>query len=315
VNTVPEINYDQHTTMRDAPEIRKLGVVSENSEMTPFVRQGRLMRIESVWTDVCDPEKVACHAILVDAETGETSAPFGHGNFYFSGYCEEDIVYAFCSRRNQIRMFWSADLIHWQSKVIITLPDRLAIANSSVCKGCGQYVMAFECARAERILDEPLDPDIGHPYTEFFATSGDLMTWTLMPFDRAYTKARYNACPAIRYADGYYYMICLEALPLARYAPYIYRTRDFVAWEIGLHNPVLMFSNEDRHLKPGIRLSPEVEARLPHYMNINNCDVDLCEFEGITHLYYLTGNQLGFSVMCEAIYIGSLEQFLKAHFE
>lgn len=312
---MPEINYDSKTTMKDAPVIKKLGVVSENGEMTPFVRKGRLMRIESIWKDITDADKVSCCAVIVDAATGETSKPFGHGNFYFSGYCEDDVVYAFCSCRNQIRMFWSDDLVNWQNKVVLTMPDRFVIANTSVCKGDGQYVMAYECARAVGILDEPLDPDVGHPYTEFFATADNLMAWTPMPFDRAYTRERYNACPAIRFAGGYYYMICLEALPLARYAPYIYRTRDFVTWEIGLHNPVLMFSNEDRRLKPSIRLSPEVEAQLPHYMNINNCDVDLCEFEGMTRIYYLTGNQLGFAVMCEAVYEGTLEQFFEAHFQ
>ncbi|MDW7658573.1 MAG: hypothetical protein SCM11_15505 [Bacillota bacterium] len=312
---MPEINYDRNTTMKDAPVIEKLGVVSENGEMTPFVRKGRLMRIESVWKDITDAGKVSCCAIIVDAATGETSKPFGHGNFYFSGYCEDDIVYAFCSRRNQISLFWSDDLVSWQNKVILTMPARFAIANTSVCKGNNHYVMAYECARAVGILDEPIDPDVGHPYTEFFATADNLMDWTMMPFSCAYTKERYNACPAIRYADGHYYMICVEALPLARYAPYIYRTEDFVTWEIGLHNPILMFSKEDRRLKPGIRLSPEIEAQLPHYMNINNSDVDLCEFSGITHIYYLTGNQLGFAVMCETVYRGPLEQFLKAHFE
>lgn len=75
-----------------------------------------------------------------------------------------------------------------------------------------------------------------------------------------------------------------------------------------------MFSEEDRHVKPGTRLPADIEDQLPSYMNINNCDVDLCEFEGKTHIFYLTGNQLTFGVMCEAVYDGTLQQYLEANF-
>ena len=52
-----EINYTYGISVGNPPEIRKLGVVHYNeitrntyAEMTPFVRKGRLMRVETVWT-------------------------------------------------------------------------------------------------------------------------------------------------------------------------------------------------------------------------------------------------------------------------
>ena len=157
---------------------------------------------------------------------------------------------------------------------------------------------------------------VGHPFTTFFAVSDDLMNWTPLPDDVCYSRDRYTACPALRYLpeDGYYYMICLEALPLARYEPYIYRTRDFVAWEIGYHNPILWVSREDRMIKEGVSFDEETARLIHSYLNINNCDVDLCEYQGKTHINYLTGDQLGTGFMCEAVYDGPLNEFLQAFF-
>ena len=109
-------------------------------------------------------------------------------------------------------------------------------------------------------------------------------------------------------------MICLEALPLARYAPYIYRTKDFLTWEAGLHNPVLWISEEDHTPMEGSVFSPEEEALIRTHLNINNCDVDVCEFEGKTHIVYMTGDQLGACFGCRAVYEGTMEQFFQNFF-
>ena len=49
---------------------------------------------------------------------------------------------------------------------------------------------------------------------------------------------------------------------------------------------------------------------------VNNSDVDLCEYEGKTYINYLGGDQ-GNSwcgLLCEAIYDGPLDEYLKANF-
>jgi len=158
-------------------------------------------------------------------------------------------------------------------------------------------------------------PPIGEPFTTFFARSADMENWEWLPDDASYTKDRYNACPALRYADGWYYMICLERLPCVRYAPYIYRTRNFFDWEVGFHNPMMMWSDEDRVPKEGCSFTEEELDILKNGLNINCSDIDLMEIDGKTHIYYANGDQMTYSFLCEAVYDGPLNQFLKHFFE
>ena len=311
------INYGKNMTMEDAPVIRKLGVVGEHGEMTPFVFKNRLCLVRTVKADGTQ------QAELCDGETQKAISAFGHDRHFFSAYCEDDVIYAFGTRRKEdspdsIWMYVSRDGLHWEEHFLFDRPG-MSFFNTSVCKGPGGYVMALEIASADKenrwkkeFFEN--DPVIGHPFTEFFLTSDDLYHWTWMPDDTCFGRDRYVACPALRFSEGYYYMICLEELPLYRYAPYIYRTADFRTWEVGLHNPVLMFSKEDHFPREGLEFTPAQIQRFRNYMNINDCDVDLCEFEGKTHIFYLTGDQLGYGVMCEALYDGPISEFFKAFF-
>jgi hypothetical protein len=311
-----EINYAYGLTVGNAPEIRKLGVVHYNdisrntyAEMTPFVRKGRLMRVETVWT----PGGGAWFLIR-DVETNQTCPPFAFDCYFSSAYCENDIVYVFGSTASKpgrcggcgIKMFWSDDLEHWSEKLVIDQPG-WTFYNTSVCKGRDGYVMAME-------IGDP--PEIaGVRFTIYFAVSHDLMNWNMMPLNCNYSKFRYTACPVLRYADDdYYYMIYLEALPLLRYAPYICRTRDFTDFEIGLHNPIMFCSPEDKQPKPGRYFPEETLQKIRTYLNINDCDIDLCEYCGYTYINYLTGDQHGVNCMCEAVYDGPMDDFLKGFF-
>jgi len=316
-----EVNYSLGMTTQDAPVIRKLGVVSKRGEMTPVVFKGRLYRIETgrINGDRC--------GIFYDCEKQCDVSAFGQkqGLHFFSGYCEDDVLYAFgtytakhAGEDGYVTMFRSEDGINWTETKLFSRPG-WRLFNTSVCKGPDGYRMAVEVCSAT-IKGDPLyateiDPVIGIPFTEFFLKSDDLYNWEWLPDDHCLSKERYTACPALRYCDGYYYIICLLALPHVRYAPYIYRTKDFFTWEVGLHNPVLMVSREDRIPKPGVQLPAEHMERIRSYMNINNCDVDLCEFEGKTRIFYLTGDQGSFGVMCEAVYDGPMDEFLKAFFQ
>ena len=308
---IKEILYDRYTRVGPAPVLKKMGVNNYGGECTPFVRNGRMMRVETV--NVGDPYSpdFYCYCQVRDVAENKVYPPFGKGHNFYSAYEEDGTVYVFCtngSRGCWIIMFWSDDLIHWQEKTIIRR-EGWTFYNTSVCKGRdGKYVCAIEVMLPREIA--------GVPFTIFFATSSDLMNWTMMDDEIHYSDKRYTACPALRYlpSDDYYYMICLEALPLLRYAPYIYRTKDFMTWEIGLHNPVLWISEDDRRIMDGCSFPKEDEELIHTYMNINNCDIDLCEFEGKTYVDYLTGNQLGTNFACLAVYDGTMEQFLQHHF-
>lgn len=109
-------------------------------------------------------------------------------------------------------------------------------------------------------------------------------------------------------------MISTLELPFDRYAPYISRTKNFIDWEIGLHNPV-MFWDDDRKPKPGMYFNGEELEHITKGLSINNCDVDLCEYCGYTYITYANGDQLGFNgCLCEAVYEGTLNEFFKAFF-
>ncbi|MBR5427266.1 MAG: hypothetical protein IK118_02865 [Clostridia bacterium] len=312
-----------------APVIKKLGALGRGMEQTPVVWKNELYLVESREPDGVCPRQY----IRVRKEsTGEVSAPFGEEYYFASAFAEGDTLYVFATSRfddrpltmyqsedpdawhdprggHRVRMFRTKDLISWEENDIIEVPAR-RLWNTSVCRGAEEYVMAIEVSA----LPGREDPAVGVPFTCFFARSKDLLHWELLPDGCAYTPARYNACPALRYAEGYYYMICLEALPCQRYAPYIYRTKDFELWEVGFHNPIMMWGDDDRRINPGCSLSPEDRALLETGLNINCSDLDLCEYRGKTRIYYANGDQMTYSFLCEAEYDGPLNEFLAAFF-
>ena len=314
-----EINFLERKQAKKFPVLKKQGVISSNGgETTPFIYKGKMMRLENFWGGFQDM-KGPCAAIC-DYFTNDYYAPIGgDGVRFYSAYCEDDIVYVFGTLQNRVYRYVSEDLIKWTGSVVLEMPDNFELFNTSVCKGNGKYMMAIECAwagQSKGLSNEVGNPYIGEYYTEFFAESPDLEHWNYLPLEKSYTKERYCACPALRYCEGYYYMICLEALPLLRYAPYMYRTKDFETWEIGLYNPILISSEADRHPKVGVYLTSEEDAVNATHIDTNNSDVDLCEYEGKTYVLYCAGNQnTNGGMTCEAIFDGTLEEYLKANFE
>lgn len=314
-----------------APVIRKLGAVYPSGmEQTPFIWRGEMYLAESMEADgICDSQYIRIHNLKTD----EVSPPFGQNYYFASAYSENGMVYVFATSRfddgaltmyqsddpakwhdprggHTVRMFISSDLEHWETRDVITCAGR-RLWNTSVCRGEDGYVMAIEASS----LPGENDPAVGVPFTCFFARSKDLTDWEMLPDENAYTPARYNACPVLRYANGFYYMICLEALPCVRYAPYIYRTKDFLNWEIGFHNPVMMYGDDDRKVKPGSVLTPEQLDLLESGLNINCSDLDFCEYEGKTHIFYSNGDQMTYSFLEEALYEGPQDEFLEAFFK
>ena len=302
------------------PVIKKTGVISPNGgEMSVFIYKGKLMRLHNCWEGEAGYPGPC--AVIADYFTNETYPPFGDDdNVFYQAYCENDHVYVYAAKENSIYLYDSTDLYHWEKSLVITFPKNFKLHNTAVAKGDnGRYMMAIEAGQADdefgNVRAVP-NEYVGQFFTEFFAKSYDLKTWELLPFEQAYTKERYNACPAMEFCDGYYYMICLEELPVIRYAPYIYRTKDFIDWEVSIYNPILMPSEEDRHPKVGCedRFTPDEIQRIAVHMNVNNSDIDICEYDGKVYIVYSTGDQKTYSAYAEAVFDGTMEQFLKGFF-
>jgi len=246
---------------------------------------------------------------FVDYETGRKTTPFTSG-YFGNAFVEGDTVYVTVAAAGpEVKLFTSQDLEHWQSETMLDLPGH-KIYNTSICRAGDKYVMMFE-------IGEPPE-ETGHAFTARFATSPDLKHWTVTPPECNYSKDRYTAPHALRWLDGYYYDFYLEHIvgePYEShgYEMYVVRSKDLIHWEMSPLNPVLRASPEDR--KPANPdLTDDERQRIATAKNLNNSDLDFCEHRGRMILVYSWGNQLGVEHLAEAVYEGSLEQFLRGWF-
>lgn len=314
-----EINYNRNTKMYGGfPEIRKLGAVGICGESSPFtlIRNGEehLMRLELY--DKTHGTDFSCTATarIRDCETKETLSEFGEGCYYYSLYIEDGVYYVLGTVSKQdmlcgeeIRLFTSTDLINWSSRSLLKNPG-WQYFNTSLTKGKDGYVLLLEA-------NKPVEACGKFPFTLFFATSPDMVNWTFMSSDKGFSKARYMGGPFMKYVNGWYYVISVTELPCTRFTNYIYRTKDFDTWEVGLYNPILMPDENDRRISPNAYdLSEEILKEIPTGFISSNSDIDLCEYKGKTRISYNVGNQLGFYYMAEAEYDGTPEEFLEAYF-
>ncbi len=302
----PEI--DRETGMASRPAIRKLGTIDcDMVETTPLVFRDRLYRFEYVRDGYHANPTGDSYFRFIDTESGEPTPAFAPGWHLGSAHVRDDTAYVYGVDRwgeSTIGVFWSTDLETWSTQTALRLPG-WALYNTSVCEGPDGFAMAFEVGGPEEV--------VGVRFTNRFARSDDLLTWELLPSESVFSTDRYTACPALRYVDGRYYMIYLEACPGPTYEPHIVRTADLINWESSPYNPVMAYSDEDHQIaNPG--LSAELGDRITKAVNLNNSDVDLCEYLGKVVLTYSWGNQKGIEHLATAEYQGSLEGFLKGFF-
>lgn len=292
------------------PLIRKLGTVDcDMVETTPLVFRGRLYRFEYVRDRFYRPNSTgASYFRFVDMESGAYTPAFARRFHLGCAHAEGDTMYVFgvpAWGGASVQVFWSKDLADWKERTALATPG-WGLYNSSVCRGRdGLYVMAVE-------VGEPPE-EVGVRFTMRFAVSADLLDWQLTPRDHVYSREKYTACPALRWFEPWYYMIYLEAYPGPTYAPCIVRSRDLVGWEPSRLNPIMCHSDEDKRIAdPSI--PDEERERIRGIENVNNSDVDLCEWQGRTVLFYSWGTQRGDEFLARAEYDGPLEELLQGYF-
>lgn len=280
------------------PLIRKLGTLDvDKVETSPVVLGSRLYRCE--WFRNAD-----CFH-FVDCQTGETAPQFAKGWCFASAFVEGDTVYVTGTKLgNEVRIWASKDLKHWDTWTALDLPD-FKIFNTSICRADNKYVLMFE-------ISEPVE-QAGVQFTARFATSDDLKHWTVTPPECVYAKDRYTAPHCLRYLDGYYYDFYLENVSDGCYEQNVVRSKDFIHWESSSLNPVLRSSNEDRAIH-NPNLTDEQRQRIATAKNLNNSDIDFCEYQGRLIINYSWGNQLGVEHLAEAVYEGTLADFLRGWF-
>ena len=291
------------------PVIHKLGTIDcDLVEATPFVWRGRLWRFE--WVRPRYKANVLggrSYYRIVDVETGRWVGPSAEDHCFGCAFADGERVWVHGVRRpagEVIDVFWSDDLNTWHQAEALRLPG-WGIFNTSVCQGPEGFVMAFEIDRPREIA--------GHPFTTCFARSTDLVHWELLdPSRYVYTRERYSACPTIRYVNGWYYMVYLERVR-GGWAPYIVRSRDLRDWRPSPFNPIMTWGPEDKRIA-NEHLTPQQREHIAQAVNVNNSDVDLCEWQGRVVITYSWGNQHGTEFLAEAYFPGPLEKFLEAWF-
>ncbi len=311
-----EYNYDMNSKMiRGFPKIHKLGAVSPNGEMTPFVLGNKLYRMELEDKSCATDSSAESAAIIRDCESGQVISRFGQGCYYFSAYVEDETVYVLGVESkipdlwgDSVRIFESKNLTDWKSRVLIKNPG-WNYFNTSITKSDNGYVLLLEANEPREFVGE-------HPFTLFFATSPDMVNWTFMDYNLGFSKQRYMGGPWIKFSRCWYYVIAVTELPCNRYTNYIYRTKDFRDWEVGFYNPLLMPDENDRLISPNAaELSEEKIKKIKTAFISSNSDIDMCDWNGKAYINYAVGNQLGFYYMAEAEYDGSVDDFLEANFQ
>jgi hypothetical protein len=286
------------------PLIRKLGTIDlDLVETTPIVFNSRLYRFEWVREGYWNNRRKTNYFRLIDHETGVATAPFADGHEFGSAFVDGDTVYVTGTRgRNGVDMFASRDLKTWDSWPVIN-DGRYGIFNTSLCKAGDGYVLMFE-------IDKPAG-EAGVPFTARFAKSRDLREWEITPGECNYAKDRYTAPHCLRWLDGWFYDFYLEAHD--GYQMRVVRSRDLIHWQSSPLNPVLRASPEDKVIA-NPNLTDAQRARVAYAVNLNNSDIDFCEWRGHLVINYSWGNQQGVEHLAEAAYDGTQEQFLRGWF-
>ena len=163
-----EINYNQETKMlRGFPKFEKLGIVSPNGESSPFVWNGKLMRLE-----LSDPSRgtdslAVTKAIIRDRETGEAISSFGQGCYYYSLYLEGEKAFVLGTRSlpgmlagETIVVYESEDLVNWSERVLLSNPG-WKYYNTGLTKGPDGYVLLMEASDPKEFVGDK-------PFTFFF---------------------------------------------------------------------------------------------------------------------------------------------------
>ena len=294
------------------PEIEKLGTIAiDLVEATPFVFKNKVYRLEWVRPNTKHNASDISYLHIVNHKTGKEISNFGERYRFPCAYVENDTVYVVGTFENLgwhgtlLTLFWSTDLKTWTSDTLYNAPEELhQICNTSLCKTDQGYTLMFEISGT---------PEAGVGFTPRFLTSKDLKTFNLTPKECTYGRDRYSAPHCLRFFNGWYYSFYLEANKPTGYEQYLLRSKDLIHWDSSPYNPVLAASKEDKLIARKHFTDEELKA-IAAAKDLNNSDIDFCEYKGKLIITYSWGNQRGQEHLAEALYDGSMGQFLEGWF-
>ncbi len=310
---IPNKHFDTIAIKR--PIIRKHGTIKcDVVEATPIVFNGRLYRLEyfreAKQNEKNDFDLTCLH--FIDVETNETLPDFAEEHRFGTAFTDGGVMYVAATRRvnyettpdGVVDVYRSTDLRSFELISSLTFPG-LRTFNTGICKKDGKYILLTE-------VNKPVQ------FTFVFAESTDMVNWTHLPAQYHFQDGRYAGGPAIYTLpdDPYYYVFYVEAQPGNRqYTNCVARSTDLIKWEYSPINPVLMYNEyEDKKIASPF-LTEREQLRIDRALDVNNSDLELCDWNGRTVIYYSWGNQLGNEYLAEASYDGSMAELLRGFFE
>lgn len=274
------------------PNLVRSGAASEQYfEMTPVMFKGDMLLLASAHAGVAgNPYENRC-LWIEDVATGAVRTTFAEGYGLAGAFVDDDTFYVYAipndsGGADRIDCFRSTNLVSWERSTALEALEGEELFNESVCRADGRYIMAYEARDAKY-----------PPFTIYFAESSDLETWERIS-GPVFGTDRYTACPAVRFVDGWFYMLYLEhRKPDWRFETFLTRSKDLVHWEQSPRNPVL---------------DPEGAE------DINTSDPDLIEYRSedgpIVRLYYLTGDQKTYGTATWAEFAGTEREFFSWYY-
>eukprot|EP01043_Picozoa_sp_COSAG02_P057661 COSAG02_NODE_7039_length_3214_cov_14.690851_4_plen_423_part_00 len=254
--------------------------------------------------------------------------------------------------RTQIFAWSSHDsgLRYWNRSLALQLPPGYSAWNTDVAPvgKNGSFVMAIE-------LQAPANV-VGVPFSTAFAVcdgcGSDLsIGWRLLDASAyLFTKARYNACPTIRYvpSDGYYYLLTLfsSVPPGNTFDTVIVRSKNLTSgsWSPTPTAPQIVLAPDNQpgsiehRPMPGSTLDlcgdecqrwngsvvppkdvtgTAFRANAINYTDIDASDIDFVQLpNGSTYVVYCTGNQqYGYAYNAAAMVDSSVQAWLQSFFD
>ena len=265
-------------------------VVGQRGEVTPFVFHQRLYRLENFmrFQDFSGQEpQYRFHEdgfrIRDVAEDRIVSVPLLN-HYFATALVWNDRVYVFAGDYETDRPWWqirktimisSADLVTWtKPQVAMEAADGEHLFNYAVCRAHGKFYLLYETNDAR-----------WPPFTLRFCESDDLIHWRKLSSEHLYGVNKYTGGPALYYDAtlDWFYCLYLEALE-NKWETRVTRSKDLIHWQDApVDRPVVS--------PDGTR---DVDAAVwPGVKECSTSDVELCEFEGKTVVYWVSGNQQG----------------------
>ena len=284
----------------------KTGTIDEGlCETSPFVFKDKQYRLE--W------HRKARRLRIMDPETQTEVSHFGAKHRFPSVIVEGDTVYVIGTTEDRgwcgttLKVFTSKDLVNWEEHEGYRNP-KFSICNTSACKAGDRYVMSIELVAG------------GGGYYGRFLESKDLLHWELMPEDC--TLRGKGSVHLIRYHKDQFYTFATQSgqpvmTPQGRKSGFtllLQRSPNLKKWESSPLNPVVAPDSVADKQIANPRLTEEQRAKIAAANDINNSDIDMCDYRGKLVVNYSWGNQTGVEFIAGAEFPGTTGEYLESLF-